>query len=56
MTARLMAASCLVLGFAALALSAQDATKPLWLEDYKQAMAAAREADKPVFMVFRCVT
>ncbi|MBE7492559.1 MAG: hypothetical protein HS108_12490 [Planctomycetes bacterium] len=31
------------------------AEPPLWHDDYKAALAAAREQDKPVFLVFRCV-
>jgi hypothetical protein len=53
---RLMALAGLALCCAVLAVAAQDApSKPVWLEDYKQALATAREADKPIFLVFRCV-
>lgn len=27
----------------------------LWQDDYKAALATARDSDKPLFIVFRCV-
>lgn len=31
------------------------AEAPLWHDDFKAALQAARDQDKPVFLVFRCV-
>jgi hypothetical protein len=56
MRSRFVVPAGLALCFAVLSVVAQDAPpKPAWLEEYKQALATAREADKPIFLVFRCV-
>ena len=31
------------------------AEPPVWHDDFKAALQAARDADKPIFLVFRCV-
>lgn len=31
------------------------AEPPVWHDDFKAALQAARDQDKPVFLVFRCV-
>lgn len=36
-------------------VSRASADAPVWLEDYKAAITAARDSGKPIFLVFRCV-
>ncbi|MBX3474021.1 MAG: hypothetical protein KF754_06525 [Planctomycetes bacterium] len=31
------------------------AEAPVWQDDFKAALQTAREQDKPIFLVFRCV-
>ncbi len=41
--------------FAGLEPVPASAEAPVWHDDYKAALATARDSDKPLFIVFRCV-
>lgn len=57
---RFAPAALLVLAVAAAMVSVMRpvparAEPPVWHDDFKAALQAARDQDKPVFLVFRCV-
>lgn len=60
MIRRLAPALLLLLAVAAALVSVMQpvparAEPPVWHDDFKAALQAARDQDKPVFLVFRCV-
>lgn len=57
---RFAPAALLVLAVAAALVSVMQpvparAEPPVWHDDFKAALQAARDQDKPIFLVFRCV-